>query len=208
MGIEAVIFDLDGVIVDSNHAIFETYQQTARELGETIPTDEDIRKLLGQPSAINLKLLFGNNPLARPTYDKVNPITHANLTFLPHIRDVLNGLELSKGIVTSKRLDHALDVLQDLRQFFSVIITPEQTTRQKPNPEPLLLACEKLGVSVRKSVYVGDTVRDYQTAQNAGAAFIGFVHDGATSEEFHNAGATNTVTELSDLPEIVKRLSP
>ncbi len=206
MIIAAMVFDLDGVIVDSNQAIFATYQQTARIIGERVPSNEDVRKLLGQPSSINLKLLFGDNPQARPTYDQVNPKTHANLPFLPHIRDVLKQMEVSKAIVTSKRLDHALEVLRDLRQFFSVIITPEQTTKQKPNPEPLLLACQKLNVDVQNVVYVGDTIRDYETARNAGARFIGFVHDGATSEEFRKAGAQNTVTELNALPDLLKRL--
>lgn len=206
MIVAAVVFDLDGVIVDSNQAIFATYRQTARIIGERVPSNEEVRKLLGQPSSINLQLLFGDNPKARLAYDQVNPKTHANLPFLPHIRAVLKEIEVSKAIVTSKRLDHALEVLRDLREFFSVIITPEQTTRQKPNPEPLLLACRELKVDVQDIVYVGDTVRDYETARNAGAPFIGFVHDGATYEEFHRAGALNTVTELDELPDLVKRV--
>ena len=204
MTIAAVIFDLDGVIVDSNQAIFDTYRQTAELIGERVPSREEIRKLLGQPSSINLNLLFGDNPHARSTYDRVNPRTHANLPFLPEIEDVLSRLEISKAIVTSKRLDHALQVLRDLKRFFPVIITPEQTMKQKPNPEPLLLACRKLNVDVQHALYVGDTVRDYETARNAGAKFIGFVHDGATAEEFQIAGAKKTLSELRDLPELVK----
>ncbi len=206
MIVAAIVFDLDGVIVDSNQAIFATYQQTARIIGERVPSNEEVRRLLGQPSSINLKVLFGENPKARQIYDQVNPKTHANLPFLPHIRDVLKQMKVSKAIVTSKRLDHALEVLRDLREFFSVIITPEQTIRQKPDPEPLLLACRELKVDVQEIVYVGDTVRDYETARNAGARFIGFVHDGATSEEFREAGAQNTVAELNDLPDLLKSL--
>ncbi|MEE8115314.1 MAG: HAD hydrolase-like protein [Nitrososphaerales archaeon] len=59
MIIAAIVFDLDGVIVDSNQAIFATYQQTARIIGERVPSNEEVRRLLGQPSSINLKVLFG-----------------------------------------------------------------------------------------------------------------------------------------------------
>lgn len=201
--ISAVIFDLDGVIVDSNKAIFETYKQTARIIGEKEPESEQIRALLGQPSSINLKHLFGNNSEARVTYNEVVKRTHADLPFLPYVRAELRKIKIPKAIVTSKRKDNAEAVLRDLKELFETIITPEQTKQQKPHPEPLLLACTQLDITPENVAYVGDTIRDCETALNAGTKFIGFVHDGATSEEFKKAGANIQIRSFKELGQII-----
>ena len=56
--LKAVLFDLDGTIIDSNNAIFQTYMQVAIKLGVEPPDIEVLRGLLGQPSHLNLPLLF------------------------------------------------------------------------------------------------------------------------------------------------------
>ena len=69
--LKAVLFDLDGTIIDSNNAIFETYTQVAKRLGVEPPDIEVLRGLLGQPSNLNLPILFGDNKDARPIYNEV-----------------------------------------------------------------------------------------------------------------------------------------
>ena len=69
--LKAVLFDLDGTIIDSNNAIFQTYMQVAIRLGVEPPDIEVLRGLLGQPSHLNLPLLFGDNKDARPIYNEV-----------------------------------------------------------------------------------------------------------------------------------------
>ena len=78
--LKAVLFDLDGTIIDSNNAIFETYRQVSLKLNKEPPTIDTLRGLLGQPSHINLKLLFGENEKARPIYNEVVKKTHENHT--------------------------------------------------------------------------------------------------------------------------------
>ena len=182
--IRAVIFDVDGVILDSTQAILANFQETARRLGVRIPADNEIRKLLGQPSSTNLRILFGENPEARNIYDEVNKVTHSSLKLIPNAETALKQVKLKKAIVTSKRLASLKDQLKNHLNYFDAIVTPEDTVRQKPDPEPLLLACKKLRVAPADAVYIGDAVRDYNTARNAGTKFIAFVSGGSTEEEF------------------------
>ena len=74
--LKAVLFDLDGTIIDSNNAIFETYTLVAKRLGMEPPDIEVLRGLLGQPSNLNLPILFGDNKDARPIYNEVVIKTH------------------------------------------------------------------------------------------------------------------------------------
>jgi pyrophosphatase PpaX len=202
--IRAVIFDVDGVILDSTQAIFTNFQETARRLGVRVPADNEIRQLLGQPSSINLRIIFGDNPEARKIYDEVNKVTHSNLQLVPNAETALKQVKLKKAIVTSKRLPSLNDQLRDYLNYFDAVITPEDTVKQKPDPEPLLLACKRLGFPPRDVIYIGDALRDLETSRNAGIAFIAFVYTGATRDEFKKAGAKTIIDSLLDLNEIIK----
>ena len=204
--LKAILFDLDGTIIDSNNAIFETYTQVAKRLGVEPPDIEVLRGLLGQPSHLNLPLLFGDNKDARPIYNEVVVKTHENLPTLPHVKETLEKIDLPMGIVTSKRKANAIEVLGELYDYFTVLITPEQTVKQKPDPEPMHLACKMLSVKAEECVYIGDTVRDYKTAMNSGTEFIALIDKGSTSEQFSNAGAKNQVISFNLIPDMINKL--
>ena len=204
--LRAVLFDLDGTIIDSNNAIFETYTQVAKRLGAEPPDIEVLRGLLGQPSNLNLPILFGDNKDARPIYNEVVIKTHENLPTLPHVKETLEKIELPMGIVTSKRKANAIEVLGELYEKFDVLITPEQTVKQKPDPEPMHLACKKLSVKPEECVYIGDTVRDYKTAMNSGTEFIALIDKGSTAEQFNELGAKNQVTSFDMIPDMITKL--
>ena len=203
--LKAVLFDLDGTIIDSNNAIFETYTQVAKRLGVEPPDIEVLRGLLGQPSNLNLPILFGENKDARPIYNEVVIKTHENLPTLPHVKETLEKIDLPMGIVTSKRKANAIEVLGELYEKFDVLVTPEQTVKQKPDPEPMHLACKKLSVKPEECVYIGDTVRDYKTARNSGTEFIALIDKGSTAEQFNEIGAKNQVTAFDMIPDMITK---
>ena len=203
--LKAVLFDLDGTIIDSNNAIFETYTHVAKRLGVEPPDIEVLRGLLGQPSNLNLPILFGDNKDARPIYNEVVIKTHENLPTLPHVKETLEKIDLPMGIVTSKRKANAIEVLGELYEKFDVLVTPEQTVKQKPDPEPMHLACKKLSVKPEECVYIGDTVRDYKTARNSGTEFIALIDKGSTAEQFDEIGAKNQVTAFDMIPDMITK---
>ena len=203
--LKAVLFDLDGTIIDSNNAIFETYTQVAKRVGVEPPDSEVLRGLLGQPSNLNLPILFGDNKDARPIYNEVVIKTHEDLPTLPHVKETLEKINLPMGIVTSKRKANAIEVLGELYEKFDVLVTPEQTVKQKPDPEPMHLACKKLSVKPEECVYIGDTVRDYKTARNSGTEFIALIDKGSTAEQFNEIGAKNQVTSFDMITDMITK---
>lgn len=204
--IQAIIFDVDGVILDSTLAIITNFQETAKRLGTRTPTRDEIRKLLGQPSNINLKILFGDNEEARGIYDEINKVTHSHLSLVPNAETVLKQIKLKKAIVTSKRLPSLKEQLKDYLNYFDAIVTPEDTTKQKPDPEPLLLACKRLGVSSGNAVYIGDALRDLETSRNAHMKFVAFTYSGATRREFQKMGAERIIDSLLHLKKIIQNI--
>jgi len=202
--IRAVVFDVDGVILDSTQAILTNFQETAKRLGVRVPADNEIRKLLGQPSSINLRILFGDNPETRKIYDEVNKVTHSSLKLVANAEIALRQVKLKKAIVTSKRLASLKDQLRNYLAYFDAIVTPEDTVEQKPDPEPLLLACKRLGFPPNEVIYIGDALRDLETSRNARIAFVAFAYTGATREEFSKAGADSIIDSLLELNKIIQ----
>jgi len=117
----------------------------------------------------------------------------------------IKSLNLRKGIVTSRTELSLREKLGTFIEEFEVVITPEYSTKHKPDPEPLLVACKKMGVDPKEVVYVGDMMVDYMMSKQAGADFIGFVFNGSTREEFERAGVNKIIESHWDLEKIVNR---
>ncbi len=173
---DAVLFDVDGTLIDSVPFIVESFQYAyRRHLGQ--PQDEaQILAGIGMP----LEEAFSSWPpeLARALMTTYLEYNHAYLHEgigifyqVPPVLDHLCHVGLPLGIVTSKRLTALRPTLQDfdLERFFNVIITKEDTTRHKPHPDPLLEAMRRLGLQQPARVlYVGDSIHDLESAVRAG----------------------------------------
>ena len=91
-------------------------------------------------------------------------------------------------------------MVPELRRFFEVTVGAEDTERHKPNPEPLLLAIERLGEGVADAVYVGDSPFDVQAAKAAGMGSVavtwGRIHSRERLERERPDVVADTVEEL------------
>jgi len=78
------------------------------------------------------------------------------------------------GIVTNKPEIYTNSILEklDLASYPKVVVCPDHVRFTKPNPEPIILACNKLGIKPENTVYIGDHIRDIQAGANAGAITI------------------------------------
>jgi len=207
--VKAVIFDRDGVLLDSNKVICRAYRLAAEELGyDKMPRDEDIRSLLGIPYQIIVEKILGRGERILEVYSNVWKTRELEKEIKPMhgLEKMLEEIKLPKAIVTSGSSRLTSICLKDSLKYFEVMVAESDVTKHKPDPEPLLLACEKLGVEPGETVYVGDTVTDYETARNAGAKFIGFLGYGSGREDFEAAGAEMFIESLEELPDAVKNL--
>ncbi|OPZ82880.1 MAG: Pyrophosphatase PpaX [bacterium ADurb.Bin429] len=175
VGVRALLFDLDGTIVDTNEiiqrAILDTLEHfigRAWSLSALIPHWG--MRLRDQLHALCPEL---DLDAAVPYYRERYAIYHEMLLAeIPGTRAVLDALRqqgLRLGVVTSKKRLNARQTLQDVGflEFFEVVVVEEDTTRHKPAPEPLLYALTCLDLAPDDVVYVGDNPDDILAARAA-----------------------------------------
>jgi phosphoglycolate phosphatase-like HAD superfamily hydrolase len=180
--IEAVIFDIDGVLIDSHDANVAWYRDFLAGYGYHGLSDEDLERghyyslreaiafLTRAPEATVAAIYEDACDLPGYPYDLVR---------LPDAcAETLAALEETRllGIVTS-RLRFGIDnffAFSGLEPHFRVAVGYEDTTKHKPDAEPLLLACKRLGVAPERALYVGDAQNDLLCARAAGTHFVAY----------------------------------
>jgi len=173
--ISCILFDLDGTLADTIELIVYCFRETLRVLGLPARSDAEIISQIGRPlirQARDIDPARADEIFA--TYQRLYEKYHDGLVReFPGVREALTGLAergYRLGLVTSKRASSAgsdLDYFR-LTPFFEVVITADDTERHKPDPDPLLLALERLGVDAARATYIGDSPFDLRCAHAAG----------------------------------------
>ena|SRR5687768_15591180 len=178
--LKAVLFDLDGTLIDSIDHIIACWQETVRICLKREITREEVLPTLGRALLECFEEMApGRGAEMREVYRAHQKSTHDTMvTLIPGTREALDRLRdagLALGLVTSKGLPVASEGLNlfGLMPYFSTLVTYEDTARHKPNPEPLLVAIDRLDVQPADVVYVGDAVVDIQAGKAAGTHTIG-----------------------------------
>ena len=183
--IRAVIFDLDGTLIDSAPDIWHAANAVLDEAGLPRVTFEQSRGFIGRGARVFVermeRAVTGRNDPDRTAhlhgrflhyYERA----HENTRVYPRVQDVLEGLArdgIALGLCTNKPISPTRAVLQHLRWdgLFGHVIGGDSLRVAKPDPEPLLAVVEGLGLTLPQIVYVGDSETDAETAERAGATF-------------------------------------
>jgi len=171
-----VLFDLDGTLIDSGPIILASMQHAVRTvLGREIPPEELGMHIGGQGIVAQMTALDAEHADALlEAYKEHNDGLHETLEAFDELLAVLPALKAEGrklGIVTAKRhrtVGLALHRFPALEAAFDVVVAFEDTDRHKPEPEPVLLAVEKLGATTAEAVYIGDSPFDIGAAKAAG----------------------------------------
>ncbi len=180
--IKAILFDMDGVLIDSKKANRIFYQNLLEHFGYKRPAAKIVDSLFGLTLHDAIKVLAKGAPESK--LKKMHDIALGDE--IPYPYNLVNPTDkeegkilktLSKayvlGIVTNNDsidLEYAASFLK--LDLFKVIITAEDFSRPKPDPESLLLVAKKLGVKPNECVYIGDLETDMKAAEAAGMRFI------------------------------------
>jgi pyrophosphatase PpaX len=175
-----VLFDLDGTLIDSGPLILASMQHAVRTvLGREIPVEELGTTIGGQGIVAQMTAIDADHAdELLDVYKEHNDGLHETLEAFDELLELLPGLRAEGrklGIVTAKRhrtVDLALARFPALASSFDVVVAHEDTDRHKPEPDPVLLAVEKLGGSPEEAAYVGDSPFDIGAAKAAGVFAI------------------------------------
>ena len=179
MRCESVLFDLDGTLIDSGPLILASFRHATRTvLGRTIP-DEELLAGVGGHGLDAQMAAFDADRVEELTsvYRKHNLQQYEKVQLFAGVSEVLERLRAdgrSLGVVTVKgrpAVELTFDLLS-LADIFDVVITGDDSPRQKPAPDPILAALAKLDASVSTAAYIGDAPFDIQAARSAGVRSV------------------------------------
>ncbi|MGG2197795.1 pyrophosphatase PpaX [Paenibacillus validus] len=179
--IQAVLFDLDGTILDTNELIIQSFLHTFDWDTPEPVTRERIIPNMGRPLHEQMADFSGREQVEDliMKYRAFNITRHDELvTAFPHVPETLAQLReagVKLGVVTSKiRKTTEMGLkLTGIIGYFDSIVTVEDVEQPKPHGEGILRALRELGVDASSALMVGDSHYDIEAARNAGVSSVG-----------------------------------
>ena len=204
-----IIFDMDGVLIDSYHAHFQSWAIMAEMYGESI-TEDDFARLFGRTSRSIIAMIweglhFSDEKIAEMDVMKEKdfrdiikndfPAMPGAVNLLQSIADT--GCRLAVG--SSGPIENISLVIEKLgaENLFDAIVTGNDVQRGKPDPEVFLIAADRLGLPPAQCLVVEDAEPGVAAAKNAGMAVAGLLSTGHQPHELANANLT--VPSLAEL---------
>lgn len=193
--LKAIIFDFDYTLGDSTNGIALSINYALEQLRCPAKSIDEIRKTIGLSlKETYFKLTTSNNmqeaeQFARLFKEKADRVMVDNTRLYEGVKEVLGSLK-EKGfklaIVTTKyhyRIEQILSKF-GASDLIDLIVGAEDVKVEKPSPEGLLWAIEQLQVNAEEVLYVGDSIVDAMTAQNANVKFAATLTGTTTRDEF------------------------
>lgn len=173
--ISTVLFDLDGTLLDTNELIIQSFMHTLEGRTTQPCTRESIIPHMGKPLTDQLKFFSGQEDVQElvQIYRAYNFSRHDELvTVFPYVRETLAQLHAAGvkiGVVTAKirKTSEMGLTLCGLMPYISSIVTVEEVSRSKPDPEGIYRALQELGSEGEPAIMVGDSQYDIQAGHNA-----------------------------------------
>lgn len=212
--LKAILFDLDGTLVNTNQLIFNSFQQAFKELlKDRVLSNEEIIDCIGPTLEQTGEKYYPQDPSSFvKCYRHYYQINHDEMIeIFPGIIQMLESLkqlELRLVIVTSKKRDMTIKALQYLKiyDYFDLIISSDDINSPKPHPEPIETVMKYYGLTQDECLMVGDNSHDIECAHAAGvkSVAVGWAMRGADYlKKYH---PTYIIDEANDLLTVIKKV--
>lgn len=215
--IKAIIFDMDGLMIDSERVTFECYQERLKDMNLTM--DEEFYKtLLGKPiKGIYQRFydVYGNDfPIQNVIQDVHQlmaerfetegvPVKKGLVELLHYLKD--NNYKTI--VATSSNRDRVDKILAQAKiiEFFDDSICGDEVTKGKPNPEVFLKSCQKLGVNVDEAIVLEDSEAGIQASYDANIKVI-CIPDMKYPEKQYEEKTFKILKDLTEVTAYLKSL--
>ncbi len=212
MKLKAVLFDVDGVLLDSIGSLIKYLKKTAKIMKLKTPSDTDIRLSFGLSwydcikklwPNINIehfkkvdKKLWGEYPIAvKPFKDAIKSVSE------------IKKMGIKIGIFTMGGKEYAYEYLAKCgydTKLFDCIITRDDVKRPRPHPDGIFLACKEMKVKPRDVLYIGDTIYDFETAKRAKVNYASVTCGTLTKDILIKNDVPHLIKNVSELPKLIK----
>ncbi|KXU51003.1 MAG: HAD-IA family hydrolase [Longibaculum muris] len=185
---KAIIYDIDGTVLNTlNMNMYPLIQIIKEETGEEW-TFEQVLKFAAYPGMkVMQELGVKDQEKTYARWVKYVNEYEEGATLYDGFMEVFKAFQdnhIIQAVVSAKTAkQYEIDFVdKGLDKFMDVAILADDTTKHKPNPEPLLECIKRLNIEVSEAIYIGDALSDYQASRNAGMDF-GYAKWGSVSSE-------------------------
>jgi len=218
----AVLFDLDGTLVDTGPDIAVAINRMLAEMGREVYPEQRILNWVGDGARRLVKRALVGSMEGEPPEDEFQQgyalfyehYAEAICVYskpYPHAEDVLNTLA-QRGIllacVTNKPVRHTRLLLEalSLERAFQFVVGGDTLQSRKPDPGPLRHACQSLQVAESDTVYVGDSMTDCRAAESADMPMVAVSYGYHGTTDLTQAPCAAIIDSLDELPETLNTL--
>jgi len=224
MGVSAIVFDLDGTLVDfcldyqSLRAEVRSFLMKLGVPSSVLSLKENIFEMLRKTeiflkntgkSTEGIEDLYHEAFVIAERYELDAAVRTELSSGAIETLKTLKQMGLKMGLCTTNSEKSARYILNRFRisEFFDVVVTRNGVKQVKPNPEHLEVALKALNVVPEESVLVGDSGTDMLCARELKAIAVGLSTGVSTIEHLKSTGANYIVTSITDLPVLVEKIS-
>ncbi|MBI6925839.1 N-acetylmuramic acid 6-phosphate phosphatase MupP [Rhodococcus hoagii] len=216
MRLRAVLFDMDGTLLDTAPDFIAICQAMLADRGLPAVDDELIRGVISGGARAMVAATFAMDPQAEgfealrlEFLERYQRDCAVHTRLFDGMGELLEDIERGKllwGVVTNKPVRFAEPIMQrlGLAERSALLICPDHVKNSKPDPEPLILACNTLALDPASVLFVGDDLRDIESGRDAGtrtaAVRFGYIHP---EDNPNNWGADVVVDSPQDLRKVI-----
>ncbi|MFT4767375.1 MAG: 2-phosphoglycolate phosphatase [Glaciecola sp.] len=208
--LRAVIFDLDGTLIDTADDFIPAVQQLRSECDRPPMEAQRIRSSVSNGSRALVRIALDIDEEAPHFEAHRQRLLTLYAEILGHhaalypgvaaLLQQLNDKNVAWGIATNKPREYTIPLLEKLGLTPASVVCPDDVAQAKPHPESLEKGCRELRCGIREAIYLGDHLRDIQAGQRAGmytiAAAYGYIESGDSA---HSWGADAVAQRSEDL---------
>ena len=206
---DAVIFDLDGTLLDSEKTIIRSFNTALGEFGFTPFEMHELHSMIGMDLFQILAQKGADRPEIAERYTQIQLDTYMDdMVVYNGVPELLTALQESGYVLASATMRRgriAREVLNGLGidHHFEAIIGADDTSKPKPSGVHILTTCEAIKIQPGNVIMVGDSKFDILSAKEAGCLAIGVSWGMGTIKELEDAGADHIIHEMSDLSDFL-----
>jgi HAD superfamily hydrolase (TIGR01509 family) len=204
----AVLFDIDGTLVDSNYLPVDAWARALEDVGHPVPVWR-IHRAIGMDSAKLMEVLLGDDlerlgDEAKELHSTYYQRDAGRLRSFERAQDLLRELADRglKVVLATSAPQEEFEVLRKVLEVDDAIAeftTAEDVSTAKPAPDVVQIALKKAGVEPEHALMIGDAAWDMQAASKAGVAAIGVRTGGIGPGELRDAGAMEVYDDVAQL---------
>ncbi len=219
MRLSLVIFDCDGVLIDSEMLACGASAKLLTDLGLQISTKDYINEFAGVSNKDKHTILKSKYKFILPDdyEDQVKEVVQAifeeELTAITGIHEVLDGISLPVCVASSstpERLKHSLTLTSLYDRLMPDIFSSVLVKNGKPAPDLFLYSAEKMGVAPENCAVIEDSPAGVKSACAAGMRALGFAGGShcfeGHAERLDAEGATGVFDKMSELPQLIEQI--